>query len=230
MKLNNKKTDLNQSVESQSGEKPTIILIHGIYFHGALMKYMQLKLQQRGYTVLAFSYKSVTQPLAENAKQLVEFVRTNCQPEDVVHFVGHSLGGLLARQAYELAPELFTGRIVTLGTPHQGSAMARVMQTIHKRIIGGAFFQALDGDLPDWQGQVALGSIAGSMPVGPGVLVVRFDETSDGTVALSETQLANQADHLVLPMSHTGLVYSKRAVAQVDYFLRHGKFDHNAVQ
>lgn len=206
--------------------KPQIFLIHGLFMHGHIMKYMQTKLTQSGYDVHCFSYKTVSRPLRDNAALLIEFVRANRQTGDVCHFVGHSLGGLLIRLAYELSPELFTGRIVTVGTPHNGSVIAeRVAKDLHDKILGGSFPKALDGNLPAWQGEIELGSIAGDKSIGLGFAFTALEQPNDGTVAVSETQLHNQTAHLVLPLSHTALIYSKRVCVQIDCFLRTGQFE-----
>lgn len=207
--------------------KAKLFLVHGIFMHGYIMQYMEQKLKQRGYAVYSFSYRSVRRSLKENAQLLIDFVHENSQLSDVCHFVGHSLGGLLIRQAYALYPPCFTGRIVTLGTPHNGSEVAkRVVNDLHEMIIGGAFDYALDGQLPPWLGQVELGSIAGDKCIGLGGVFKSLEKPNDGTVAVRETQLSQQSDHIILPLSHTAMVYSAQTVQQVDYFLRHGHFEH----
>lgn len=206
-------------------KKPQLILVHGLFMHGSLMQYMAFQLKKCGYEVHVFSYKSVGKPLQNNAEQLIEFVKTHIDEGAVCHFVGHSLGGLLIRLAYAQAPTLFTGRIVTLGTPHNGSLVARrVANDLHRAILGGAYENALDGDLPPWQGNIELGSIAGTKCLGIGMALPALEKPNDGTVSAAETQLSQQTDSTTLPLSHTALIYSSRAVAQVDAFLREGRF------
>lgn len=205
--------------------KTRLFLIHGLFMHGNLMKYMALQLQKFDYEVHVFSYKSVGNRLQDNATQLIDFVHKYQATGDTCHFVGHSLGGLLIRLAYEQAPHCFTGRIVTLGTPHNGSLVAhRVANDIHAAILGGSYGKALDGDLPPWQGTVELGSIAGTKCIGIGMALPDLEKPNDGTVSVAETQLPKQTDTVNLPLSHTALIYSSRAVAQVDAFLCNGRF------
>lgn len=208
--------------------RPKIFLIHGLFMHGYMMQYMQRQLEQYGYEVLVFSYQSVRRDLSENAALLMQFVKENSRREETCHFVGHSLGGLLIRLGYEIAPDCFTGRIVTIGTPHQGSWVAeRIAEDIHQEILGGSYACALDGDMPDWQGNVALGSIAGDRCIGIGMALKHLAKPNDGTVSVKETHLANQTDHIVIPLSHTALIYSKRVCYQVDAFLRTGQFEYD---
>ena len=70
-----------------------------------------------------------------------------------------------------------------------------------------------------------VGSIAGTMSVGMGRLVARFEGENDGTVAVDETELQGMTDHLCMPVSHSGMVLSTDVVDQVAAFLKHGKFN-----
>lgn len=205
--------------------KEKIFLIHGLFMHGIVMQAMESRLEKLGYEVHTFSYRSVKNQLSENADALAEFVAAHHVVGGKNHFVGHSLGGLLIRLLYAKAPSYFSGRIVTLGTPHQGSEVAkRVAEDIHKSILGGSYENALDGDLPTWDGAVELGSIAGNKCIGIGMALDDLAKPNDGTVTVAETHLSGETDHVQLPLSHTALVYSKRAVKQTHHFLQHGYF------
>ncbi|PID58487.1 MAG: acetyltransferase [Gammaproteobacteria bacterium] len=206
-----------------------LFLIHGLFVSGSIMAYLRVQLEKCGYDVKVFSYKSVGNSLHENAGLLVDFVQQHRQAGETCHFVGHSLGGLLIRLAYEIAPALFTGKIVTIGSPHNGSLVAkRVAEDIHRAVLGGAYDNALDGEMPAWRGEVPLGSIAGTKSIGVGMAMRDLPRPNDGTVSVSETQLANQSDHLIIDLSHTALIYSSRVVSQVDAFLQNGTFLHDA--
>ena len=74
-------------------------------------------------------------------------------------------------------------------------------------------------------GDREVGVVAGTVPVGLGRFVTRFDEPNDGTVALSETRIPGAADHIEVPVNHTALVTSSLVAGQVDAFLRHGRFE-----
>ena len=47
----------------------------------------------------------------------------------------------------------------------------------------------------------------------------------DGTVYVSETKLASASDHIVLPVTHTGMLIDKNVTQQAIYFLQHGEFE-----
>jgi hypothetical protein len=75
-----------------------------------------------------------------------------------------------------------------------------------------------------WTMERPLGIIAGTQPIGVGHLLVQFEEDSDGTVAVSETRLPGATDHLVLPVSHLGMLVSPRVARETGLFLQEGRF------
>lgn len=204
-------------------DRESIILVHGLWMKGAEMSLLRWRLRRVGYRVYQFSYRSVARELGENARRLHEFVR---QVEgETVHFVGHSLGGLVVRRLFHDFPEQRSGRIVTLGSPHAGSYVAnRLSRSGLMRKMLGCSLTPLSGELFPWHSERELGSIAGSLSVGAGWFVRDLAKPNDGTVAVEETRLAGMTDHCVVHASHMGLLFSRIAAGQVIYFLRHGHF------
>jgi len=75
-----------------------------------------------------------------------------------------------------------------------------------------------------WTHARPLGIIAGTQPLGFGQLLANFDEDNDGTVAVSETRMPGATDHIVLPVSHLGLLLSARVAHEAGLFLSTGRF------
>jgi hypothetical protein len=75
-----------------------------------------------------------------------------------------------------------------------------------------------------WTHSHPLGIVAGSQPLGVGQLLAHFDEPNDGTVAVSETRMPGATDHIVLPVSHLGMLMSARVAREVGLFLTQGHF------
>jgi pimeloyl-ACP methyl ester carboxylesterase len=102
------------------------------------MACLQRRLRRCGYRCVCYSYPSSARTLTENAAQLQEFLSR--VPGETVHFVGHSLGGLLILQLFKDHPAQRPGRIVTLGAPHQGSFAARRLSgsRLGRRWLGAA--------------------------------------------------------------------------------------------
>jgi len=193
---------------------------------GPIMAMLAHRLRHCGYMTRQFSYASVRRTLTDNAARLDAYVRRLNVP--VVHFVGHSLGGLLIRQLLHAFPDQPPGRIVMLGTPQTGSEVARILSrhALGKTLLGSSMVRGFSGDLPPWGAERDLGIIAGTLPVGTGRILARFREDNDGVVSLSETSMTNATDHIALHLSHTGLVLASEAARQTCMFLKNGHFEH----
>src|SRR5262249_35711467 len=102
----------------------TIVLVHGLWMSGFELNVLKHRLEaEANCCALAFSYPSLTGTMSDHARSLIEFARS--QPTSQLHFIGHSLGGLVILRALELTNDLAPGRAVLLGTPLQGSQAAR---------------------------------------------------------------------------------------------------------
>ena len=202
----------------------TVVLVHGVWMTGLEMGLLARRLRGCGYRTVQFRYHSLTNTVAENAQLLRRLV--NEQGDSRVHLVGHSLGGLVILRALHEQSDLVSGRIVLLGSPVQGSIIAQRVNPyrLSRWLIGRSGEQALLGGRPRWHGRQSLGVIAGTMPVGVGLLLCGFDGPNDGTVAVSETRLEDASASLSLPSSHFGLLVSQPVAAAVCTFLKQGNF------
>jgi len=201
-----------------------VVLIHGLFMNGREMALLRRRLTLSGFSADRFSYPSVRVSPAQAARLLGELVAGIHAP--VVHYVAHSLGGLVLRHLVHGDPDRRPGRVVTLATPHQGSGAAQAFAktALGRRLLGQSIEQGLLGDVPAWPGERALGVIAGSRAIGLGRFLARLDRPHDGTVSVMETRCLAAADHIVLPVSHFGGLFSREVAEQVIYFLRQGRF------
>lgn len=206
----------------------TIVLVHGLWMSGLEMRLLHRRLQIRGYRVYQFRYRTVGRDLQGNAERLNNYLTKHVEGE-TVHLVAHSLGGLVVRCLLQDFPVQRPGRVVTLGSPHQGSYVAQraCRNGVLLRMLGMSL-PALLGKVPAWDGRRDLGSLAGSLSMGLGWLFRGLPRPNDGTVAVSETRLEGESDHVVLHASHIALLFYPSAAHQVDHFLRQGHFDHDA--
>lgn len=211
-----------------TGAMPTsvsrILLVHGIWNAKSWLAPLAARLRAEGFAPRVFGYASVFGGPEQAVPRLVESLRA--QSADAV--VGHSLGGLLALEALRQAPGLAVRRVVCLGSPLRGSGTARELAThAWGAPLLGRSAGLLTRGMESWDGAAEVGVVAGDVPKGLGRLLRRFDEPSDGTVALAETRLPGVKDHCAVRCSHTGLAFSAPAAAQVAYFLREGRFRHS---
>ena len=203
-----------------------VVFVHGLWLSGQEAFLLRRRIvSERACDWQNFAYSSVWQSLDDITEGLAACARGLDATR--VHLVGHSLGGLVILRCVERHPDLPPGRVVFLGTPALASAAAR--RVARYRIGRAAMGQVVADELlrhheRAWSAQRELGIIAGSKPVGLGRLFVRFDGESDGTVAVDETRLPGATDHLVMPVSHTGMQFSARVARQIGEFLEHGRF------
>ena len=203
-----------------------VVLVHGLYLNGMDMGLLRRRLEHTGFNTLRFSYHSLQNTPLENALTLQAYVEKIQSP--VIHYVCHSLGGLVIRQLFHNYPEQRPGRIVTLGTPHLiSSAAQRLNQSAPGRmLLGKSIKQGLLGDAPPWRNTHELGVVAGTLRLGLGMFVPGIPRPNDGTIAVAETRLDGMTDHITLPVSHFGMLISYAVAGQTIHFLQHGRFQH----
>ena len=206
--------------------REAVVCVHGLWVNGLDMSLLRHRLQQH-YAVHQFSYSSVNLSPAENANRLNDFLRSI--ESETIHLVAHSLGGIVVRHLFDAFPEQAPGRIVTLGSPHNGSYSAHQVNSFGftSYLLGKSTNAGLLGGIPPWKQARQLGSLAGTLRFGMGVIIPGLETPNDGTVSVAETRLEGMTDHICLPLSHFGLLFSARALEQIVYFLSHGKFRHS---
>jgi pimeloyl-ACP methyl ester carboxylesterase len=205
--------------------EPTVILLHGLWMTGAEMLVFRRRLRAQGFRVEQFHYRMVTRSLDHNCAQLKTFIGKHAP--DGAHLIGHSLGGVLALKTLQQFPDLQVDKVICLGSPLLDSAAGRRLLRLPagRAILGKTLPEAvMHYPLQSWSGRQRVGVIAGTRGVGLGRFVAALSKPNDGMVALAETCLPGIADHLALPVSHTGLVLSAQVVEQCGWFLRHGEF------
>lgn len=200
-----------------------LILIHGLWFPGRFLRVMAKGLEEAGFRVQLFEYASTRAPLERHARRLAEHLRAT--QSEGAHLLGHSLGGLLILQALNLADWTAPGRVVLLGSPLQGSSVARraARWPLVPALLGRAR-QSLSAGFAQLPYQRECGMIAGSKAMGLGRITGTLDGPNDGTVLVAETRHPQLTDHQVLPVTHTGMLYSATVRHQASEFLLNGRF------
>ena len=203
-----------------------VVYVHGLWLSGHEAFLLRRRLEkERGFAWHAFSYASTLLTMAEIADALDAYIAALGAPR--IHLVGHSLGGIAIMRCLERYPQQPPGRVVLLGTP---SLTSRVANAVGRFRFGRALLgQAASEELlyaheRIWSQPRELGIIAGNQPLSLGRLMVDFNEPNDGTVAVSETRLPGAKAHLLLPVSHTGMLLSARVAYEVGQFLEFGHF------
>jgi len=209
---------------------PGVVLLHGIARTSRSLRKVERALQVCGFATLNLDYASRRKPLealaADIHPQIADFASTRTQ----VHFVAHSMGGLLTRVYVAHHRPAALGRVVMLGTPNGGSEVADLLKrlAIFRAFYGPAGLQlttvqdaALTSlPLPDY----AVGIIAGVSAIDPIASRFILPRPNDGRVSVQSSKLAGMTDHATVKTSHTGLVRHRVAIDQTIAFLREGRF------
>jgi len=200
-----------------------IFLLHGLWMRAISLVVLRRRLERSGYAVELFDYASVLRRPEIAVQRLID--RVHRYGDAKVHLVGHSLGGLIALTALLREPDLIGGRVVCLGSPLRGSAVARgLASTPGCKWLLGQSRQFLHDGLALWQGRQEVGVIAGSLPIGFGSVFSGLSAPHDGTVSVDESEIPGLTDHCVVATTHTGLLFSKQVASQIVSFLRSGRF------
>lgn len=211
-----------------------VVLLHGLARTSASMQPLARALSEAGYEVVNLDYASRQKPIEELAPLVIEAALGACASnQSEVHFVTHSLGGILVRyyMAHNELPRL--GRVVMLAPPNQGSEVVDELRNFpgFEALHGPAGLQlGTDPDsIPRSLGAVSfeLGVIAGNATVNP-LLSLNLPNPDDGKVSVASTKVEGMADFLEVPHSHTFIMRSEKVIAQVLAFLATGRFDREA--
>jgi pimeloyl-ACP methyl ester carboxylesterase len=181
---------------------------------------------KHGFACHSFTYRTVGSSMEPVLERLARFVSQI--DADRLHFVGHSLGGIVLHRYFEATRDLPPGRVVFLGSPTVKSRTAERVGRLPvlSRMIGRMVINELvtPSGAREWRSERELGLIAGSRPLGLGRFFARFDEDCDGTIGVSETKLPGHTAHLTLPVSHMGMLVSADVARRVGEFLASGRF------
>jgi len=209
-----------------------VILLHGLARSSTSFLVMEKKLQGIGYDTVNIDYPSRRGSIPELAAQTLPKAITQCDPKDNMHFVTHSMGGILVRYHLEhMSRPKNLRHVVMLGPPNKGSAVVDQLGDFPGfKVLNGQAGKQLSTDsssIPNQLGAVdySLGVIAGTQSISP-VFSSILKGPDDGKVSVESTKVAGMSDHIILPVTHTFMMNSPLVFKQVAHYLREGQFKH----
>jgi pimeloyl-ACP methyl ester carboxylesterase len=198
-----------------------VVILHGLMMRSPALWPLASRLRDRGFATVTFDYGTILGSPARAMERLAMLLYANAPGP--VHVVAHSLGGLVALEAMNQYQRLPPGRVVCLGSPLAGSSSARNLAHRGLGWLSGRSGPFLRGGLQQLPSR-EIGVIAGARSMGLGRMFGRFDGLNDGTVAVWETRLPGLSEHIVLPVSHTGLIFDAKVARMAADFLEVGYF------
>ena len=215
--------------ERQNGRQEVIVLLHGLGRSARNLLILEWRLRAKGYRVCNVDYDTRVGGIEEILRDVGPQVAACEEGAQSVHFVTHSLGGLVLRALLESQPLPKARRAVMLAPPNRGSEIADRLRAwnVTSAVLGPLAGQlgTRETDLPQRlpMPRIPFAVIAGDRwvnPVGP----LWLPAPHDGTVSVASTKLDGMADHLVVPHTHTFIMNSSQVANQIDAFLQEGRF------
>lgn len=209
-----------------------VVLLHGLARSATSMNKMQRALVEAGYTTANIDYPSRDYSIEELAQIAVADGLHACQANgdiERVHFVTHSLGGILLRQYLNTGDIPLLGRVVMLGPPNQGSTAVDELGEVpgFDWLNGPAGRQLGKGDdsvpLALGPADFELGIIAGNRSIDPITSSV-LNNPDDGRVSVEDTKLEGMDDFVVVEHSHAFMMRMRRPIELTIRFLKNGSF------
>lgn len=206
-----------------------VVLLHGLARVSNSMGELQEKLSNSGYHAVNINYPSRKHSVDVLADDAIGRGLDSCLDAATVHFVTHSLGGILVRYYVENKPIENLGRVVMLGPPNQGSEIVNGMLKVPGfKFFGGPTGTALGagaGHIPAALGPVEfdLGVIAGSTNINP-LTPLFISGQNDSIVSVQSTKVEGMNEHIVLPVTHTFMMRNNEVIDNVIHYLKTGSF------
>jgi pimeloyl-ACP methyl ester carboxylesterase len=225
-------TILTAITSQPAAAQDCVVLLHGLARSSLSMQIMDWRLRANDFQTVSIDYPSVSMPIPELAQTAVPEGIAACGDASKIHFVTHSMGGILLRQYIETlgyVPKNW-GRTVMLGPPNKGSEI--VDQTsdwpgfeLWNGVSGKSLHTGPDS-VPNQLGPLMFetGVIAGNQSISP-FFSNLIDGEDDGKVSVKSTRVKGMKDHVVLPVTHTFMMNDAAVFRQVIAFLKNGAFD-----
>jgi len=208
-----------------------VVLLHGLARTKHSMNKMEGQLKAEGFDVVNWGYPSRRHSIEKLAEDAIPAAVEACRKKGAttIHFVTHSMGGILVRYYLKHHEIKEIGRVVMLSPPNGGSEVVDTFKnTFPFRFINGPAGQQLGTDassLPRRLGKVEFdsGVITGDRSINP-INSVLIPGADDGKVSVRNARIKGMSDFFVVHVSHPFIMKNREAITQTIHFLKNGKF------
>ncbi len=207
-----------------------VVLLHGMKRTANSMKDIAATLEKEGYQILNIDYPSSEKPIEALAEIVHEKISRHVPADAPIHFVTHSMGGILARYYIKSHRPRHLGRVIMLAPPNQGTEMSDFLQGtgLFEHFFGPAGTQlgTNEKSITHELGPVdyEVGVVMGSISLNPIASAV-VDGDDDGLVSHQRSKVEGMKDSILIPAAHSFIMYSDEAAHQIVHFLSTGRFD-----
>ncbi len=224
-------TPRTETLVAESPSPDCVVLIHGVNRSWRAMRPMARALQLGGFNTVNVDYPSRSGTVDKIAPMAVGNGTAQCRAmgAETIHFVTHSIGGILVRFEQERSPIPELGRVVMLAPPNQGSEIVDKTRFLPGAgLVGGQALLQLgtsDDDVPAQLGAVdyEVGVIAGTGTINPWMSAM-LPNPDDGKVSLARTRVEGMADFLIVGDNHRYIVEDEIVIRNTLRFLMTGTF------
>ncbi len=208
-------------------DREAVILLHGLARTARSMGPMARALERAGYRVVNRGYPSRRMPVEALAPLAVDSALAHCGDCAGIHFVTHSMGGILLRHYLRASPLPELGRVVMLAPPNGGSEVVdRLRDAPGFGLLNGPAGRQLGtAGLPPTLGAVdyPVGVVAGTRSVNP-LLSLLLPKPNDGKVSVAATRVEGMCDFIAVPNTHPFIMRVPHVIEQTLAFLATGRF------
>ena len=218
-------------IVNQTSRSETVVLLHGLVRSSNAMSKLENALVAEGYHVINHDYPSTTATIEELTKNIFQNLTPQIEKKTAVHFVTHSMGGIILRQHLETHEIPNLGKVVMLAPPSRGSEVTDKLGNLklYQWINGPAGNQLGTGPeshplqlkAPEFE----LGIIAGDRTINP-ILSMLIPGPDDGKVSLARVKPEVYTDYIKLHVTHACMAKNKKVIQQAQHFLKNGMFNH----
>jgi len=212
-----------------------VVLLHGLARTANAMVHLETALQAQGYQVANVDYPSRKKTIEELSRIAIDSGLRTCNlgTNERIHFITHSMGGILVRYYLEHHEIDKLGHVVMLAPPNQGTEVVDFLAKVPGfDLLNGPAGRQLgtnENSIPLTLGPVdySVGIIAGTKTFNP-VLSQFLLNPDDGKVSVESTKVVGMSDFRTVAVSHPFIMRNKTVIKHAIEFIKTGKFLGNA--